>query len=292
MTPHFDYSEAFSRNIGWITVDEQKTLRKKRIAIAGMGGVGGVHLLTLVRLGIGAFNISDLDQFELVNFNRQSGAMMSTLGRSKAETLAQMALDINPDLDIRVFSEGISLANVREFLSDADLYVDGMDFFAFKIREALFSSSYDMGIHAITAAPLGMGSALLNFKPGGITFEEYFDWEGLSEEEMAIHYLIGISPGMLQFPYLVDQKAVNLSEKKGPSTAMACQLCAGMLATEALKVILNRGKVLVAPWGMQFDAYRNRFVKTWRPGGNRNPIQRLLIKIAKSRLEKMKNNQG
>lgn len=57
----FDYHRAFSRNIGWITEHEQSTLRDKRVAIAGMGGVGGFHLLTLARLGIGKFNIADLD---------------------------------------------------------------------------------------------------------------------------------------------------------------------------------------------------------------------------------------
>jgi len=71
----FDYKVAFSRNIGWVTEAEQSRLRSKRIAIAGMGGVGGGHLLTLTRLGVGAFNIADFDAFELANFNRQAGAM-------------------------------------------------------------------------------------------------------------------------------------------------------------------------------------------------------------------------
>ena len=48
-----------------------------------MGGVGGVHLLTLVRLGISKFRIADLDSFEVANFNRQVGAMMSTLDQPK-----------------------------------------------------------------------------------------------------------------------------------------------------------------------------------------------------------------
>ena len=47
----FDYATAFSRNLGWITADEQARLRKKRVAIAGLGGVGGFHLLALARLG-------------------------------------------------------------------------------------------------------------------------------------------------------------------------------------------------------------------------------------------------
>src|SRR5690242_4051884 len=54
----FSYRRAFDRNIGWLTEWEQDSLRAKRVAIAGMGGVGGGHLLTLARLGTGAFNIA------------------------------------------------------------------------------------------------------------------------------------------------------------------------------------------------------------------------------------------
>src|SRR5437762_5773317 len=85
----FSYEEAFSRNLGWLTEWEQQALRHKRIAIAGMGGVGGFHLLTLARFGIGAFNITDLDKFELVNFNRQIGATVETIGRSKVQVMAE-----------------------------------------------------------------------------------------------------------------------------------------------------------------------------------------------------------
>jgi hypothetical protein len=56
-----------------------------------------------------------------------------------------------------------------------------------------------------------------------------------------------------------------------------------MAATVALKVLLGRGEVLYAPRGLQFDAYRNKLVRTWRPGGNRNPLQRLALFIANRR---------
>src|ERR1700675_3347793 len=96
--PRFRFSAAFDRNIGWLTDWEQQALRNKRVAIAGMGGVGGFHLLTLARLGIGAFNIADLDRFEIPNFNRQIGATMDSLDRPKAEVLGEMALAINPQI--------------------------------------------------------------------------------------------------------------------------------------------------------------------------------------------------
>ena len=85
---------------------------------------------------------------------------------------------------------------------------------------------------------------------------------------------------MLQRGYLVDQSAVDFVKHKGPSTPMACELCAGVAATYALKILLKRGKVLAAPWGLHFDAYSNKLAKTWRPGGNTNLIQRLAIHLA------------
>ena len=107
MTDLFSYSEAFSRNIGWVTEAEQAALRAKTVAIAGMGGVGGVHLLTLARLGISRFHIADFDSFGLVNFNRQAGAMMSTLGQPKVDALKRMALDVNPEIHIETFAHGL-----------------------------------------------------------------------------------------------------------------------------------------------------------------------------------------
>ncbi|WP_339639566.1 ThiF family adenylyltransferase [uncultured Porticoccus sp.] len=284
MAETFDYETAFSRNLGWVTEAEQQLLSARRIAIAGLGGVGGSHLLSLARLGVGSFHVADMDIFELANFNRQVGATIPNLGRAKADVLSEMAAAINPELDIKTFPEGVALNNLDEFLAGVDLYVDGLDFFALDIRQAVFAACADKGIPAITAAPLGMGVALLCFMPGKMTFEQYFRMTGLSENEQLLHFLLGLSPAMLQSAYLVDDNRVDLAAHKGPSTNMACELCAGVAATHALKVLLNRGEILAAPYGLHFDAYRNCLKTTWRPWGNANPIQKLGLFIAKKRL--------
>ncbi len=281
MRADFDYGLAFSRNTGWVTRDEQIILRHKRIAIAGMGGVGGSHLLTLTRLGVGAFHIADFDHFELANFNRQAGAACSTLQQPKADVLARLARDINPELDLRIFPDGVNTANLPAFLDGVDLYVDGLDFFAMDIRRTVFAACAEAGIPAVTAAPLGMGVALLIFQPGGMSFDEYFGLAGQPEDEQLLRFLLGLSPAMLQRGYLVDPSSVDLARHRGPSTPMACELCAGVAATQALKLLLHRGKILAAPHGLHFDAYRNRLVKTWRPGGNRHPLQRIALYIAR-----------
>jgi len=282
----FDYDSAFSRNIGWISHQEQNLLKSKRIAIAGLGGVGGSHLLTLTRLGVGKFNIADFDRFELPNFNRQAGATMSHLNRPKSDVLEAMALDVNPTLEIKKFPDGVTSDNLSEFLTDVDVYVDGVDFFAFAARESIFAACAERGIPAVTAAPLGMGSALLNFMPGQMTFEEYFQIQGKSDMDKALHFLIGLTPAMLHNAYLVDPTTIDLLNHKAPSTPMGCELCAGIAATQALKILLKRGNIVTAPWGLHFDAYENKLVKTWRPGGNRNPLQRLKLMLAKQHFKK------
>ncbi len=280
----FSYDEAFSRNIGWLTEGEQHLLRGKRVAIAGMGGVGGYHLLALARLGVGGFNIADLDTFELANFNRQTGASTRTLGCAKVDVLAELAREINPEVHLACFPHGVTATNLDEFLGGVDLYVDGLDFFAFDARERVFAHCAERGIPATTVAPLGMSAALLNFLPGRMTFEQYFRVAGKPELEKAVRFLVGLAPALLHRHYLADKTRVDLKQGKGPSTVAACQLCAGVAATEALKILLGRGKVWAAPHGFQFDAYANRQAHTWRPWGNAHPLNRAAIAIARRQL--------
>ncbi|MES2758054.1 MAG: ThiF family adenylyltransferase [Pseudomonadota bacterium] len=280
----FAYEQAFARNIGWVTPEEQAILRTKRVAIAGGGGVGGVHLLTLARLGISSFHIADFDRFDIANFNRQVGANMSTLGEAKVDVLARMARDVNPEIDIKIFPAGIDAANLPEFLEGVDLYVDSLDFFAFTIRQQTFALCAEYGIPAITVAPLGMGAALLNFMPGKMTFEQYFGWGDLPDIDKALRFMVGLAPAGLHRPYLMVPSSINFAERRGPSTFMGCQLCAGIAGSEALKILLKRGKVYAAPHGLQFDAYRNKLAHTWRPGGNKHPLQRLALMIGKKKM--------
>jgi molybdopterin/thiamine biosynthesis adenylyltransferase len=276
----FDYDRAFSRNIGWITEWEQQELRNKTVAIAGLGGVGGAHALTLARLGVGGFHIADFDRFDVVNFNRQSGAFISSVGHGKAAVMSQMIFGINPELRLRSFDTGISDANLDDFLTGADLFVDGLDFFAIDIRRKIFRRCAEMGIPAITAAPLGFGSSYLIFMPGGMTFEKYFRLEGLPEERQYVNFALALAPRGFQREYLIDPSRLDLARHRGPSTAAAVQLCAGVVATEAVKLLLGRGKVRAVPWYHHFDAYLGRWKRGKLCFGNAGPLQRLKLNLA------------
>ncbi len=275
----FDYDRAYSRNIGWVTPAEQARLRQARIAIAGLGGVGGAHLLTLSRLGISRFNIADFDDFDVHNINRQAGASMPHMGQPKIDTMARLAKDINPETDLRLFPQGVQPDNVDEFLRDVDVYVDGLDFFALPARRMVFAKCHEKGIPVLTAAPMGIGVALLYFSPSAMSAEDYFKWEGHDLQEQYARFIAGLSPAMMQRNYLVAPEAVNFQEKRGPSTIMACDLCAGMMGASVFKILLGRGDLKAAPWGMHFDAYHQKLKFTWRPWGNSNPLQQLLLKF-------------
>lgn len=284
----FSYEAAFSRNLGWVTEAEQARLRQTHVAIGGLGGVGGIHLLTLARLGIGKFTVADFDVFDIVNFNRQVGALVSTLGRPKIDVLVEMVRDINPEIEIRVFPKGVQADNLNEFLADVDVYVDGLDFFVFQARRNTFAACQTLGIPVVTAAPLGLGTAVVVFDPEGMSCEDYFGFADSADElDMAVRFLVGLSPAMLQRGYLADPSRVDLRGHKGPSCIAACQLCAGVAAVEVLKLALGRSNVRFAPWSSQFDAYRLKHVRTWRPWGAKNPLQKLMRYLVRQQLDKM-----
>jgi len=278
----FDYSKAFSRNIGWLTESEQQTIKTKKVAIAGAGGVGFEHAVTLARLGIERFSVSDFDTFEIHNMNRQAGAFTSTLDEPKVKVLERVLKDINPNCTIDVFPDGVHPDNLADFLSGVDIYIDSLDFFVIDIRRQVFNYCKSSQIPAVTAAPLGMGTSVICFTPDSMSFDDYFDIHDSDEEnDKCLKFLVGLSPKMLQRDYLVVPDAANFKEKRGPSTPMAVKLCAGVAATNALKILLNRGEVLAAPKGIHFDAYRNKFKVTNLRNGNKSLLQKLKLKIAR-----------
>ena len=133
---------------------------------------------------------------------------------------------------------------------------------------------------------MGMGTAFLVFMPGKMSFEEYFCLDGYDFEDQIIKFVIGVSPTVIQRKYLVDRSSVNFLMKKVPSTAMGIEIAAGVACTNVLKILLKRGGVIYAPYGLHFDAYKNYLKKTWRPFGNDNPLQKFMFWYVKRLLAK------
>lgn len=286
---HFDPKVASSRNIGWVTEPEQASLRGRRVAIAGIGGVGGAYVFSFTNLGIDEFSIADPDTFEVQNFNRQKGANMLSVGELKTGVIAMMAKNINPQISIRAFPEGVTPENIDDFLEGSSVYVDGIDFFEPGVRRMIANACYVKGIPFVTAAPLGMSCSLIVFMPGGMTYDEYFGpWDSGDSYEAYVtnlsRFLVGVAPKFLHKNQLVDRSKFSVSERKAPSIIVGPDLCAGVAVSTVIKILLRRGRVPVAPRSMQFDAYRNKLVHVWRPWGWRNPLQRIAFRVVKGML--------
>jgi molybdopterin/thiamine biosynthesis adenylyltransferase len=235
-------------------------------------------------MGVGHFHIADMDHFELPNFNRQVGATVSSLDRSKVDTMESMVLDINPSCELRGFSNGLTVDNVDEFLTGVDVVLDGLDYFAVDARKLMYKKTYERNIPVVAAGPIGCSAALLVFLPGKMTWHDYFAMDlAKTSIEQYVLFAIGTAPRATQMRYL-DRRYVSLKDKIGPSLSLAVELCAGVAAAETLKILLKRGTVYPAPYYQQFDAYRCTLARGKLRWGNRGPIQRLKFRLFRKML--------
>jgi len=265
------YQRAFSRNRGLISETEQAKLKNTRVAIPGMGGMGGVHAATLARTGIGKFTIADFDQFDVHNINRQHGAMASTIGQDKALVMESMIKDINPSVDIKVINQAIDATNMDAFLADVDVMIDALDVFVIDTRRLLYRRARELGIPVISAGPIGFSAVVNVFTPNGMSFDDFFGLnDSMSEKEMLLAFFASIPFG----PHMsyMNVKGVDPATGAAPSLSLACQIGAGMASTEVVRYVLDRTKIKAVPWFMQFDPYSRYYKQHYRWLGGENPL--------------------
>lgn len=92
----------FSRTELLLGKEAMEKLNKSRVAVFGIGGVGGYVCEALVRSGVGAFDLIDNDTVCLTNLNRQIIATRKTIGQHKVDVMKERILEINPEADVRV----------------------------------------------------------------------------------------------------------------------------------------------------------------------------------------------
>ncbi len=123
-----DMSEQFIRTEMLLGKEALLKLSGKRVAIFGVGGVGGYVCEALVRCGIGEFDIVDNDVVAESNLNRQIIALHSNIGRSKVEVMKERMQDINPDVKVNVHECFFLPENADSFnFEDYDYVVDAVD---------------------------------------------------------------------------------------------------------------------------------------------------------------------
>lgn len=124
----------FSRTELLLGKEGVKKLKKARVAVFGVGGVGGYVVEALARSGVGALDLIDKDVVSESNINRQIIALHSTVGQFKTEAAANRAKDINPNIVVRVHNVFYLPENAHEFdFSQYDYVVDAIDTVSGKI---------------------------------------------------------------------------------------------------------------------------------------------------------------
>ncbi len=128
----------FSRSELLIGREGVERLASCRVAVFGLGGVGGYAAEALARSGIGALDLVDGDVFSITNLNRQILATHSTLGRGKAEVAAQRVADINPACKVTEWNVFLLPENAAQFpFAEYDYIVDAVDTVAAKLALAV-----------------------------------------------------------------------------------------------------------------------------------------------------------
>lgn len=144
----------FDRNIMLIGNEKQEKLKNKKVLIVGCGGVGGIIIEFLARLGVGAIDLCDGDKVDITNINRQLIATHSTIGQFKVDAWKDRVLAINPDCKVNVYNKNIDIDNMNDILANKyDYVVDAFDQYVQKAQLMVACSKHKTkSIHSCGAA--------------------------------------------------------------------------------------------------------------------------------------------
>lgn len=150
-------SEKFERSAMLLGKEKIETLAEKKVAVFGIGGVGGYVVEALVRTGVGAFELVDHDEVSVTNINRQIIATTDTIGRNKAQVMKERILSVNPEADVSVRDCFFLPENAHDFdFSSYDYVVDAVDTVTAKLE--IIERAKHAGVPVISA--MGAGNKL------------------------------------------------------------------------------------------------------------------------------------
>lgn len=138
-------NEIFSRQNIIFGSESLEILKKSRVAVFGVGGVGGYVCEALARSGVGALDIVDNDTVSLSNINRQIIALNSTVGRNKVDVMRERLLDINPDIIVNTYNCFFLKEKENEFSFEKyDYIVDAIDTVSGKLALAVVADKLNI----------------------------------------------------------------------------------------------------------------------------------------------------
>ena len=177
--------ERYLRNQDAISEEEQATLAINRVLVVGCGGLGGMVIECLARIGVAHLRVVDGDLFEASNLNRQILCSTMNLGRPKTLAAKQRVMAVNPLVEVDAVQADLTAENAAELLADCDVAVDCLD--DIPARLLLQQAAKAAGIPMVHGAVAGWLGRICVIQPGedllNLLYPEAEETQG--EEEQA-----------------------------------------------------------------------------------------------------------
>lgn len=162
-TNDFDYESTFKVNYGIFSKEEQENVKKARILILGVGGVGGIVAIILARSGLADFVLVDPDRYTENNTNRQIGCFVDTIGEYKAEIIKKDILRINPEATVETHTKKLSFDELGELIDESGVFISSADDLAYSTIAILMAEKRK--IFTISQMPSGLTGYIIVFPP-------------------------------------------------------------------------------------------------------------------------------
>lgn len=221
----------YHRNIGSIGLQGQIKLLHSHVGVVGCGGLGGLVVELLARIGVGKIRIIDSDKYTEENLNRQllSNENFVLSERRKIESAKARVEAVNSAVELETLSVRLTNKNAKILLSDVNVIVDALD--SIKARFILQDVAKDLGIPFVSAAIAGFCGYLTVIMPGDKGWRAFYDQEKVKERG-------------------VEKEWGNL----GPTAATA----AALEVQEAVKLLTRKGQAIRGQF-LFFDTENNNF---------------------------------
>ena len=157
--------ERYLRNHDAISESEQAILATKRVLVVGCGGLGGMVIECLARIGVGHLRVVDGDVFEESNLNRQLLSSTMNLGRPKVLAAQQRIMAVNPLVEVDAVQADLVAENAMELLAGCDVAVDCLD--NIPVRLVLQQAAKTAGVPVVHGAVAGWLGRICVIQPGG-----------------------------------------------------------------------------------------------------------------------------
>ncbi|RHT01373.1 tRNA threonylcarbamoyladenosine dehydratase [Firmicutes bacterium AM41-11] len=239
----------FSRTELLIGQAALEKLQNSRVAIFGVGGVGGYVCEALVRSGVGHFDLIDNDTVSLTNINRQIIALHSTIGKLKVDVMKERMLDINPDVDVSVHPCFYLPETADQFdFSNYDYVVDAIDTVTGKIEIIVQADAHQVPVISSMGAGNKLNPAMMEVSdiyktsvcPLARVMRRELKKRHIKHCKVVYSKEKAIQPSQASLEKYVADSEENFTKKSIPgSTAFVPSVAGLILASEVIKDLIT-----------------------------------------------------